>query len=89
MRLIKFVLVIFACVAPVWSQAAQLKTVDAVLDRYKHVLGGADAIAKIQSETVRGEIESTGMTGKATFVYHAKPFKTLIKVTRADGSEVT
>lgn len=87
--MIKLAILIFACISPVWPQAAPLKTADAVLDRYKHVLGGADAIAKIQSETVRGEIESSSMTGKATFVYHAKPFKTLIKITRPDGSEVT
>jgi outer membrane lipoprotein-sorting protein len=89
MRLIKLAVLIFACVAPLWSQAGQLKTADAVLDRYKQALGGVDAIAKVQSKTVHGEIESTGKPGKATFVYYAKPFKTLLKATRADGSEVT
>jgi hypothetical protein len=28
------------------------------------------------------------MQGKATFVYYAKPFKTLLKVTRPDGNEI-
>jgi hypothetical protein len=51
-------------------------------------VGGVDSIAKVQSETVYGEIDGTGMAAKARFVYFAKPFKTLIKVTRADGSEV-
>ncbi len=59
MRLLKLAIVIFASVAPVWPQAAPLKTADAVLDRYKQALGGVDAIAKVQSETVRGEIESS------------------------------
>lgn len=52
MRFVKLAIVIFASVAPVWPQAGQLKTADAVLDRYKHALGGADAIAKVQSLTV-------------------------------------
>lgn len=89
MRLTKLVIVILASVAPVWPQATQLKTADAVLDRYKHALGGVDAIQKVQSETVHGELESSGTPGKATFVYYAKPFKTLFKVKKADGSEVT
>jgi hypothetical protein len=89
MRLIKFALVVLACVAPVWPQARQFTTSDAVLENYKRVLGGADAIAKVQSETVRGEAESTARPGKSTFVYYAKPFKTFSKMTRPDGSEVT
>jgi hypothetical protein len=88
MRLLNLAIVIFASVAPVWPQAAPLKTADAVLDRYKQALGGVDAIAKVQSETVRGEIEKAGTPGKATFVYFAKPFKTLMKVTRANGSQM-
>ncbi len=88
MRLITFAIVIFACIVPAWSQAGQLKTADAVLDQYKHALGGVDAIRKVQSETMRGEIEGTGASGKATFVYYAKPFKTLLKVRRANGTEV-
>ena len=88
MRLLKLAIVIFASVAPAWPQAAPLKTADAVLDRYKQALGGVDAIAKVQSETVRGEIENTGTSGKATFVYYAKPFKTLMKVTRANGNQI-
>jgi hypothetical protein len=88
MHLINFAIVIFASVVPVLSQAGQLKTADAVLDQYKHALGGVNAIKKVQSETMRGEIEGTGMAGKATFVYYAKPFKTLLKVRRANGTEV-
>ena len=88
MRWFKLAIVIFGSVAPVWPQAAPLKTADAVLDRYKQALGGVDAIAKVQSETVRGEIEKAGTPGKATFVYYAKPFKTLMKVTRANGNQV-
>lgn len=81
-------IVIFAGVAPVWPQTGQLKTADAVLDRYKQALGGVEAIEKVQSETVRGEAEGTGMPGKATFVYYAKPFKSLSKVRRANSTEV-
>jgi hypothetical protein len=87
MRLVKLAIVILASAVAVWPQAAQLKTADDVLNRYKHALGGVEAIANVQSETVRGEIEGTGMPGKATFVYYAKPFKTLMKVTRANVSE--
>jgi hypothetical protein len=95
---IKLAIVLSAGVALIWphhawsqvaqNKAGQLQTANAVLDRYKHALGGVDAIEKLQSLTVRGEVEGTGMTGKATFVYYAKPFKTLLKVTRADGTEV-
>jgi hypothetical protein len=88
MRLLKLAIAIFACVAPVWSQAAPLKTADAVLDRYKQALGGVDAIGKVQSETVREEIESAGAPRNATSIYYAKPFKTLMKVTRTNGSQV-
>lgn len=88
MRLIRLVILVLASVAPAWPQAAPLKTAEAVLERYKQALGGADAIAKVESETVRGEIESSGQPGKATFVYQAKPFKTLMKVTRANGSQI-
>jgi len=69
-------------------QSAQLKTVDAVLVRYQHALGGVDVIRDVVSETRHGEIEATGMTGKATFIAYAKPFKSLFKVTRPDGHQV-
>ncbi len=88
MRLIRLTIVILAAVVSVWAQDAELKTAAAVLDRYKQVLGGIDAIAKVQSETVRGEIEGTGISGKMTFVYYAKPFKALMKVTQPDGKEI-
>ena len=74
--------------APNWTHAAPLSSVDAVLDRYKQALGGVDSIAKVQSQTVYGEIDGTGMVAKSNFVSFAKPFKSLIRVTRADGSEV-
>jgi hypothetical protein len=88
MRLIKLALVIFGSASLLWPQAAQLKTTDGVLERYQQALGGVDAIKKVQSLTARGEVESTGMQGKATFVYYAKPFKNLLKVTRPDGNEI-
>lgn len=88
MRLIKLALVIFGGTTLFWPQAVQLKTTDAVLEKYQQALGGVDAIKKVQSLTARGEVESTGMQGKATFVYYAKPFKTLLKVTRPDGNEI-
>jgi hypothetical protein len=93
MRLTSLAILIFASASLIWPlevcpQTGQLKTAGAVLDRYKHALGGVDAIQKVQSETVHGEIEGTGVSGKSTFVSYAKPFKSLFKVTRADGSEV-
>jgi hypothetical protein len=71
------------------AQEAQLKTADAVLERYKRALGGVEAIQKVQSMTVRGEAESSAKPGKSTFVYYASPFKSLIKLTRPDGTEIT
>jgi len=74
---------------PVRAQEAQLKTADAVLQRYKQALGGAEAVEKVQSMTVRGEVESSAKPGKSTFVYYARPFKSLFKLTRPDGTEIT
>jgi hypothetical protein len=67
--------------------AAQLTTADAVLERYKQALGGEKAIAAVQYETVQGDIDGAGMTGRLNFVYSARPFKTLMKVARPDGTE--
>jgi hypothetical protein len=86
LTLLALALLFPACPTP---SAAQLTSAAQVLDRYKQVLGGVQAIQKVQSITVRGEVERTGMAGKATFVYQAKPFKTLSKVKRPDGSETT
>jgi len=52
-------------------------------------LGGVDAIKKMQSLTVHGEIEASGMKEKATFVYYGKPFKSLFEAKRPDGTEIT
>jgi hypothetical protein len=71
------------------AQEAELKTADAVLERYKRALGGVEAIQKVQSMTVRGEAESSARPGKSTFVYYAMPFKSLMKLIRPDGTEVT
>ena len=71
------------------AQEAQLNTADAVLERYKKALGGVEAIQKVQSMTVRGEAESSAKPGKSTFVYYARPFKNLFKLTRPDGTEIT
>jgi len=82
--------IVVLCAAPAIAQApaGHLKTATEVLNRYKQVLGGTDAIQKVRSETVRGEIEGTGISGKVTFVYYAKPFKNLIKLTMPDGAEI-
>lgn len=71
------------------NQAAQFTTADQVLDRYKQALGGEQAIANVQSMTVRGEMESSRTPGKATFIYYAKPFKSLFEIKRADGTQIT
>ena len=71
------------------AQEAQLKTADAVLERYKRALGGSEAVQKVQSMTVHGEVESSARPGKSTFVYYARPFKSLFKLTRPDGTEIT
>ena len=88
MRLVKLIAVVAVCITSAWSQSVELKTAADVLDRYKQVLGGVDAIRNVQSRTVRGEIEGTGISGKMTFVYYAKPFKSLFKVTRPNGTEI-
>jgi hypothetical protein len=72
-----------------WSQTPPaLKTVDEVLERYKRALGGVAAIRKVKSETRRGEIDVSGTKDKATFISYSKPFKSLFKLTRADGREM-
>lgn len=89
MRRLLSLLVISFC-GLTWAQTPtdHPKTAAAVLDRYKQALGGTAAIQKVQWETVRGEIHATGVSGKATFVYYAKGFKNLMKVTSPDGSEI-
>jgi hypothetical protein len=82
-------MVILAGAAPGWLHAREINSVDAVLDRYKNALGGGSVIAKVQSMTMRGDVDGAGMTGKAGFIYLAKPFKTLIKITRSDGTKVS
>ena len=72
-----------------WSQAPELKTSEAVLEKYQWALGGAEAIRKVQSETRHGEVVSPGTPGKITFVSYAKPFKWLAKITMPDGAQRT
>jgi len=67
---------------------SQVKTAEAVLERYQQALGGAGKIRSVQSETRRGEIEAKSLKGEATFIFYAKPFKGLQKVTLPDGSEI-
>ena len=86
MRYAAVVFSLFAALTPIHAQQAPLSTTSAVLERYKQALGGAGVIAKVQSETVRGVFDGTGMKSPATFVYYAKLFKNLIRVTHADGS---
>jgi hypothetical protein len=88
MRSLGLIILTLAAVISLQAQQTQLKTAAAVLDRYKQVLGGVDAIRNVQSETIHGEIEVSGTASKATFIYYAKPFKSLIKVTRPDGTEI-
>jgi hypothetical protein len=88
MRFLKLAALVFAIVGSLCAQDPEVKTADAVLDRYKQVLGGVEAINKVQSETIHGEIEGTGIPGKMTFVYYAKPFKTLMKAIKPDGKEI-
>ena len=89
MRMVRLAFVILAGSTLLWPQAAELKTADAVLARYQQALGGVDAIRKVQSETRRGEVEATGLQGKASFISYAKPFKALRKITLPNGREVT
>jgi hypothetical protein len=89
MRILKLAILFSASAAIAFAQSdAPLKTAEAVLQRYKQVLGGPEAIQKVQSETVYGETESSGTSGKATFTYYAKPFKSLFKLTRPDGTQI-
>jgi hypothetical protein len=71
-----------------WPQTPPLKSAAEVLERYRQAIGGLDVIKKVQSETRHGELEETGMNGKATFVGYAKPFLQLNKITLPDGREV-
>jgi hypothetical protein len=69
------------------SPSPRLLTAQAVLLRYEEALGGAPSIQKVESETSRGKIVRTGVAGVASFVKYAKPFKSLFKVTRPDGTQ--
>jgi hypothetical protein len=89
MRLLKSAAVVCLFAACSWPQTAQFTTAAQVLDRYKQALGGEQAIARVESMTVRGEAESSATPGKATFVFYAKPFRSLFKLTRADGTQIT
>jgi len=89
MRLISVTILIFAAIASARAQTPELKTADAVLERYKTALGGAEKIQKVQSLTVHGEAEASGAAGKAPFIYYARPFKILFKVTQPDGTAIT
>jgi hypothetical protein len=88
MRTAKSATLVFAFGVLAWPQTPPLKTAGEVLERYRQAIGGADAIREVQSETRHGELEKTGMKGKATFVGYAKPFLQLNKVTLPDGHEV-
>jgi hypothetical protein len=87
MRVLSITLCILVCAAPGFSQSPELKTAGAVLERYQQALGGPRAIQRVQAEVVRGEVESSNGSAepvRAEFVYYAKPFRTLYKVTHAD-----
>jgi hypothetical protein len=84
---IKPILMALAGVTLLSPAAPQLATTDAVLEKYQQALGGVDAVKNVQSQTVRGTVENSGGQPAAKFVYYAKPFKTLFKVTRPDGKE--
>jgi hypothetical protein len=88
MRPLSVIIFFLAAIAFAFAQTTDLKTADAVLERYKTALGGVEKIKKVQSLTVHGEAEAFGVAGKAPFTYHAKPFKILFKVTQPDGTEV-
>ncbi len=87
--MLKLLAFVCASAALAWPQSTELKTAEAVFEKYKQALGGAVAIRKVQSETRHGEFEQSGMDGKATFISYSKPFKGLNKVKRPDGREIT
>jgi hypothetical protein len=86
MRLVLIVVATFASQALAQPQPDRLSTARAVLERYQQALGGMESIRTVQSETSHGEIERTGMAGKGSFVSYARPFKSLFKVTRPNGT---
>jgi hypothetical protein len=69
MRFVRMASFIFAICPLAWTQPGQLKTPGAVLERYQRALGGVDVITGVKSETLRGEIETTSMKGKVSFVF--------------------
>jgi zinc protease len=87
MRFITVAILVYASQALLWPQAAELKTTEAVLEKYQRALGGVEAIKKVQSETRHGEFESPGQ-GKGSFVAYSKPFKSLSKVTLPGGAQM-
>ncbi len=87
MRILNLCVLAGVGVALGWSQGPELKTTQAVLEKYQLALGGVEAIKKVQSETRHGEFAGSGVKGKVTFVAYSKPFKWLSKVTMADGEQ--
>ena len=84
------IVAILACAGqtPLWPQATELKSTEAVLEKYQRALGGVEVIKKVQSETRHGEFESAGQ-GKGSFIAYSKPFKGLSKVTLPGGDQIT
>jgi hypothetical protein len=60
MRILDWFILGGASVAIGWSQSSELKTVQAVLERYQQSLGGVGVIQKVQSETRQGEGTGSG-----------------------------
>ena len=89
MRIQKLLALAGAVAAIGWTQVPELKTREAVLERYQQALGGVAAIEKVQSETRHGEFEGPGSHGKVTFVSYAKPFKWLSEMRMPDGAKRT
>jgi hypothetical protein len=88
MHAFKILILANAGAALLWPQTEELKTTQAVLEKYQRALGGAGAIRNVHSETRHGEVEGSGMQGKATFVDYSKPFKNLNKTTLSNGTEI-
>jgi hypothetical protein len=68
MRISRLLILAGAVATLGWSQAPELTTREAVLEKYQQALGGVEAIRKVQSETRHGEVEAPGMKVKLIVV---------------------
>src|ERR1700733_8874002 len=89
MRVIKTLILACAGATLLWPQAAELKTTQAVLEKYQRALGGADSTSgKSNPRRAMARSKGTASRAKRPSLRDAEPFKTLSKVTLPGGAQI-